>query len=202
MKLVALLLAAGLAAVAQQVPKTACDFDGFDKNAKLADVQTATTAYYACAPGRKCLAMTLKPGEPVVLYRTEGAWTCAYLVARKGSGQGWVPSKDIRPLDADPNPPPGAWVGTWVQGENRITITTSATQGKLAAEGEAYWHGFGDNVHDGGFSSTATPAGNHLHLEDDACKIDLALHGKYLLVDDNNECGGANVRFWSIWKRR
>ena len=48
----------------------------------------------------------------------------------------------------------------------------------------------------------ASPGGNHLHLEDDSCKIDLALIGKYILANDNNMCGGMNVRFWSVWKRR
>ncbi len=45
------------------------------------------------------------------------------------------------------------------------------------------------------------PAGNHLHVEDDACHIDLALIGRYILANDNNGCGGANVRFWGVWKR-
>jgi hypothetical protein len=168
-------------AAGQQSPKTPCDFDGFDTNSKLAE--------------------NLKTGDPVVVTRVEGDWTCGYLVGRKGSGQGWVQSRDIRLVDSDTNPPPTAWAGIWVQGENRIRIQTSNASGKLDVEGEAYWHGFGDNVHTGDFSGAASPAGNHLHVEDDSCKIDLALIGKYILANDNNSCGGANVRFWGVWKR-
>jgi hypothetical protein len=167
-------------AAGQQPPKTPCIFDGFDTDSKLAE--------------------TLKNGDPVVVTRVEGDWTCGYLVGRKGSGPGWVRSRDIRLVDSDPNPPLVAWTGTWVQGENQIRIQSSKTPGELDLEGEAYWHGIGDNVHSGEFASAATPAGNHLHVEDDACHIDLAVIGRYLLANDNDNCGGLNVRFWGVWK--
>ena len=173
-------LSAGLAA-GQQPPKTPCDFDGFDTNSKLAE--------------------TIKTGDPVVVNRVEGDWTCGYITSRKGSAQGWVRSREIRLVTFDPSPPLTAWAGTWVQGENRIRIRASKASGKLDLDGEAYWHGFGDNVHSGEFSAETNPAGNHLHVEDDACHIDLALIGRYILANDNNGCGGANVRFWGVWKR-
>jgi hypothetical protein len=167
-------------AAAQQPSNTACIFDGLDTNSKLAE--------------------TLKTGDPVVVNRVEGDWTCGYLVGRKGSGPGWVRSSEIRLIDSDPTPPLAAWAGTWVQGENRITIQNSKTPHTLHLGGEAYWRGIGDNVHSGEFSGDASPVGNQLHVEDDACHIDLALIGKYLLANDNNSCGGLNVRFWGVWK--
>jgi hypothetical protein len=145
--------------------------------------------------------MGLKPGDPVVVNRVEGDWTCGYLAARKGSAQGWARSADIRPVEFAPSPPLTAWVGTWVQGENRIRIQNSKTPGKLDLKGEAYWHGRGDNIHSGEFSAEATPAANKIHAEDDECKIDLALVSDHLLANDNNMCGGMNVRFWGLWKR-
>jgi hypothetical protein len=174
-------MALSVAVAQQQHPASPCDFDGFDTNSKLAE--------------------TIKTGDPVVVNRVEGDWTCGYLITRKGASQGWVRSKDIRLLDVDPNPALAAWIGTWTQGDGRIRIRSSNAPGKLALEGEAYWHGFGDNVHSGEFSAETNPAGNHLHVEDDACHIDLVLIGKYILANDNNSCGGANVRFWGVWKR-
>jgi hypothetical protein len=168
-------------AAGQQPPKAPCDFDGFDTNSKLAE--------------------RIKTGDPVVVTRVEGDWTCGYLTSRKGAAQGWVQSRDIRLVNFDPNPPLAAWAGTWVQGENRIRIQSSNSRGKLALHGEAYWHGFGDNVHSGEFTGDAIPVGNHLHVEDDSCMMDLALMGKYILANDNNSCGGMNVRFWAVWKR-
>jgi hypothetical protein len=168
-------------AFGQQPPKTPCIFDGFDTSSKMAEM--------------------IKTGDSVVVTRMEGDWTCGYLTSRKGAGPGWVRSSDIRLVNFDPTPPLAAWAGTWVQGENRIRIQSSKIPGKLGLEGEASWHGFGDNVHSGEFSGDAIPARNQLHIEDDSCKIDLALMGKYILANDNNSCGGMNVRFWGVWKR-
>ena len=143
--------------------------------------------------------MTLRSSDAVVVVRDEGGWTCGYLAARRGAAQGWIRAKDIRPLTFDAKPPLSAWLGTWKLGDGRITIQSS--NGRLQLDGESYWHGFGDNVHSGEFSGQAIPSGGHLQVEDDACKIDLALWGQYLLANDNDECGGANVRFWGVWRR-
>lgn len=197
----ALWLATISAAAAQQHPTLPCEFDGFHLDSKMAEVKVATTGYYACATG-KCLPMTLKPGDPVVIARAEGAWTCGYLVARKGSAPGWVESANLRQIAADPDPPLSTWLGEWRQGENRIDILPTNQPGKVELEGDAYWHGIGDNVHTGSISGDASPSGNRLHYaEEDVCTVDLALIGKYLLAIDNAGCGGANVRFWGVWKR-
>ncbi|HEX5227354.1 MAG TPA: hypothetical protein VFW44_06570 [Bryobacteraceae bacterium] len=161
-------------------------------------METPTTGYYGCETG-KCLPMALKPGDPVVIGRQEGAWTCGYLVAPKGSAQGWVQTSSLQPIGADPNPPLSAWIGTWIQDKNHLTIKTSQT--KLAIEGEAYWFGSQHVQHTGEISGEATAAGNRLHYEDGVCNVDFALIGKYLLANDNNMCGGVNVRFWGVWKR-
>jgi hypothetical protein len=193
------LLLVATAAAAQNVPKSACDFDGFDVNSRLAEVAAPATAYYGCGTG-KCLPMPLKAGDPMVISRADGAWTCGYLVSPKGSAQGWIHSLDIRPVAFDLNPPLSAWVGSWGQDRNHILIRVS--NGKLHIEGEAYWHGGGNNVHSGSLSGEASPMGHKLrYSESDACTVDLALLGKYLLANDNNMCGGANVRFWGIWRR-
>ena len=38
-------------------------------------------------------------------------------------------------------------------------------------------------------------------MSDDIARELVALIGKYILANDNNMCGGMNVRFWGIWKR-
>jgi hypothetical protein len=202
---IVLWFAAGAAILAaqsvQQPPKSDCAFDGFDVNSNLAEVAKPTTAYYGCGTG-KCLPMRLAVGDPVVVTRTEAGWTCGYLVAKKGSAPGWVRFSELRAIAADPNPPPSAWIGIWAQDENRIEIRSTKTPPALTLHGEAYWHGRGGNVNSGEFTAEAIPAANKLHIEDDSCKLDLALIGDYILANDNNMCGGMNVRFWGIWKRR
>ena len=196
--------AAACVAAGPQPPTSACDFDGFDVNAKLAEAGKQTTAYYACAAGKKCLSMPLQAGDTVVISRSEDDWTCGYLTSRKGAAQGWVRTADVHVIQADPNPPLTAWIGTWMQGENRITIEASTTPGQLSLDGEAYWRGGRDNVHEGAIAGDVSPQGNHAHYEEgsrESCNVDMALIGNYLLANDNSLCGGMNVRFWGVWRR-
>jgi len=37
---------------------------------------------------------------------------------------------------------------------------------------------------------------------DDICRATLRLVGPYLLVDDNNDCGGANVTFDGVYRKK
>ena len=109
-----------------------------------------------------------------------------------------------REVPADAAPPLDAWLGTWANGRGRIRIAASNPPGKLHLAGDAEWHGVGGVVHTGDFEGDAAPTGNHLHfVEDgaDSCTVDLTLIGKYLVADDNDRCGGMNVRFWGVWKR-
>ena len=191
---------------AEDRPKTLCGFDGFSANPILAEIATAksTVGYFGCSPGQNCLATKLAPGDPVVVYQAEGGWTCGYLSQAKGAGPGWVRSNDIRPVNFNAAPPLDALLGTWANGDDRIRIQTSKPPGKLELKGEAVWHGrTKDAIHTGDFAGEAAPVGNHLHfVESDAdCTIDLTLIGKYLVANDNNRCGGENVRFWGVWKR-
>ena len=191
-------------ASAQQPPSSPCEFSGFDVSARLAEVAKPTTAYYACGAGKKCLTMQLRPSDTVVISRSEGEWTCGYATTSRGAAQGWVRSQDIRAVTADPNPPLTAWLGDWVQGENRIAIKRSRDPAQLSLDGQAYWRGSRDNVHDGSIAGEAAPQGNRLHYAEaspDSCTVDFALIGNYLLASDNNKCGGMNVRFWGVWQR-
>jgi hypothetical protein len=185
------------AAAAGQTPKERCRFEGFDTKFALVLTARATDGYVLCPPGGDCRPSPLKAGEPIVVYYTEGDWTCAGLPG----GPGWVRSSDTRPITADPSPPRDAWVGTWEDGAGRITIRRSTTGGGLALDGTARWDGANGVVHTGQFSTEATPDGNRLHVVQESCVIDLALHGGFILTEDNNGCGGMNVRFSGIWRR-
>jgi hypothetical protein len=191
-------------AAGQKPPGSDCGFEGFDVHANLAEVSRPTTAYYNCEAGKKCSSMPVQAGDTLVISRSKGDWTCGYLTGRKGAAQGWILSEDFHVIEADPNPPLTAWIGNWMQAENRITIEASKTPGKLALDGEAYWRGGRDNLHEGAIAGEITPKGNYAHYEEgsrESCIVDLALIGNYLLANDNSLCGGMNVRFWGVWRR-
>jgi hypothetical protein len=160
--------------------------------------------------------MILKPGDPIVVDRVEGDWTCGYFTNWEGypqgflkgmitTEQGWVRSRDIHPADVATHPPLSAWVGTWVEGWDRIKIESAKASGDLNLAGDAHSLGPTDQPITGQFSGQAIPMGNHLHLTDSGftrtCEVDLTLTGKYILAKDNNKCSATYVRFWGIWKR-
>ncbi len=195
------LLAAGAAASAADVPKTPCIFDDFPPAPSLVEIAAPgkVIGYFGCSE-KGCLETLLGHGEPLILLHTDGAWTCAYFDNRDGAAPTWVRSSDIRNVTANPNPAVADWVGTWRQAHNHISVEPARVAGALRISGEAIWKG-PTSAHDGSFEGDATPAGNHVHVSDNGCAVDLALIGRYLITSDNSQCGGMNVRFQGIWRR-
>lgn len=187
----------------QDRPGKQCAFDGFSSDPKLAQVTAkSTTAYVGCSTARDCRPVKLSARDAVVVYSVEAGWTCGYLSQRSGAGPGWVRTEDTASVLADAHPPLDSWAGIWANGDGRIQI--QGGKGRLVLHGNAVWHGRGDVVHTGSFEGEAVPAENHVHfVEDgpDSCTIDLTLIGGHLVANDNDHCGGMNVRFWGVWKR-
>lgn len=120
---------------------------------------------------------------------------CAYR-PKDGDG-GWIAKSDVvlAPQQPTAQPSMAAWIGQWRDGDDRIRI---AQRGKaLTFDGEASWA----DQNSGSFSGTATPKGASASVTDDACTVTMRLLGAYLVVDDNGECGGMNVRFTGVYRR-
>jgi len=145
-----------------------------------------------CLPARS-IPTDLQPFELIV----KGArWSC---IAPDGRGTLWVSSDNVAPLVADPNPPLSAWIGRWEKGG---WIEISSPDGRrLSIRGENTWHGLGDVVHYGTISFTTEAASNPLKLANSGCEVSATLVGDYLMLHDNDRCGGMNVRFQGAWKR-
>jgi hypothetical protein len=121
---------------------------------------------------------------------------CAYRPAN-GDG-GWVAKRDIavEPQQPTARPPVAAWTGQWRDDDDRIRISRRGEV--LTFEGHASWAG--QNF--GSFGGTATPNGAMASVADDACTVTMRLLGPYLVARDNAECGGMNVSFTGVYKRR
>ena len=189
------------AAAAQDRPAGVCNFDGFSADPRLAEVTRATVGYFACGSPKGCLTAKASAGDPVTIYRVDGAWTCGYLEQRGGATPAWLKSADIREIHGDPAPALAAWAGNWENGEGSIRIT--ANGGKLHLAGDNVWKG-ATTTHTGDFEGDAVPNGNHLRFGEGgagSCTVDLTLFGKAMVANDNEACGGLNVRFRGVWKR-
>lgn len=148
----------------------------------------------------------LVPGDEVVVERKYKDWTCSWFQNPQGAmTTGWLPTASLRPLAAT-SPSWQSWLGTWKQGKyNEIKISKGPQSGVLKVTGSALWQGLGDNVHTGEFNAQATPQGLTLRVRDGndtySCEVNLRLNHQYLLVKDNSNCGGMNVRFMGGYRK-
>jgi hypothetical protein len=188
---------------AQQHSTRDCQFDGLSANPKLAETVASSVAYYGCGANRDCLSKKLQQGEPVVVFSQSAEWICGYVEDNNGATPAWVPARDLRELKPDPNPSLAAWFGMWSQSDDRIQIQPARDPSKVHLTGHATWHGARGVKHYGELEGEAIHSGNHFHYSEgpDACTVDLTLFGKYIVADDNERCGGMNVRFWGLWTR-
>lgn len=194
-------------AYGQSEPVEACSSAGFaltrGQTPKVAEVAAkgSAQAWLACNSPRGCVSIHVDTGSPVQIYRVQGPWTCGYEEDSHGGGPVWFRTIDLRPVSYNLHPPLTAWLGTWSGGEDRVIIRKSQDGSHLFVRGNATWHGLGDDEHFGSLRGEITPHGNHAEFAEGGCKVDMTLLGKFILANDNGQCGGMNVRFGGFWKR-
>jgi hypothetical protein len=162
----------------------------------------------------------LVPGDRVIVTLRRPAYVCATYINAKGDDRsGWLPAEAV----ADDSAAPVAlsdWLGTWSRAEAGITVKPGKA-GTLRIEGEATY-GARDParvrrgaVNTGGIEADGTPAGDRLSFAigdnvtlpvdkgaEFACKVWMQRIGPWLVVDDNNSCGGMNVTFRGVYIRK
>jgi hypothetical protein len=154
-------------------------------------------------PSAKCRKKAyLIPGDKVIVSRSLGDWLCAwYQPSKGGETVGWIPAHRLSVAETLKSLP-SAWLGKWEFYYQTLDIGRDARTGLLRVEGVALWKGFGDNIHTGAVSGAARPEGNVLVVEEDICRVNLRLVGAYLVVTDNSDCGGMNVRFDGVYRKK
>jgi len=144
-------------------------------------------------------------GQEVLVSKRVPGFACAYYPSKNGGSAGWI-EEDRLAREAgrpDPHPPLSAWRGKWISDPNSISLSVS--KGKLVGSGQAYYR-TAETENDGEFDGTAAPQGNHVVFAagsgQDDCRVSMVLVGPYLVVDDNNACGGMNVTFRGVYRRK
>lgn len=160
-------------------------------------------------PAAKCRQKAyLIPGDEVITSRTFGDWVCAwYQPARGTEAVGWLAADRLAPVETNAKPALASWLGTWRFYDDEVIVKQGRAAGSLLVEGAATWVGANPgNVHVGELSGKAAPAANILKLvggEDEFdCRATLRLVGPYLLVSDNKQCGGVNVTFDGVYRKK
>ncbi len=163
----------------------------------------------------------LTTGDVVLTGAARGKFTCIGFAAAKGVATiGWFPTKALVPL-SPPDQHPMDWNGHWVATEQDIRIAPDKGDA-LSVKGDATW-GMGDparlargGVHTGEVAGISRPVDGMLAftMGDDGktlpydagdeftCRVRMIRHGPYLVVNDNNACGGVNVSFSGFYRRK
>jgi hypothetical protein len=162
-----------------------------------------------CPQGKNCrLKSYLIPADEIIVSRTLGGYVCSWFQPRKGSETvGWINVDNLEWIETNQKPAANDWLGEWRFYDNSITISKSKTPDLFDVKGNAVWKGLGDNVHVGELDESGKPSANTLKLgekdtEEYACKVSMQLVGKFLIVADNMNCGGANVTFSGVYRKK
>ena len=166
-------------------------------------------------------------GDEVVVGNQTSTFICALYVDRRGeTTQGWLKAGDVSVKRIGPIAP-AQWLGKWTAGEwHNIEIKKSKMLGWIDFIGTAAWANSAEaaangGLHEGTIGADAPILGgivgytaNNLDFDkyfpydekaadDGNCAARLKLLSRrYLMVEDNRLCGGANVSSSGFYVRR
>ena len=141
--------------------------------------------------------------DEVLISRIYGNYACAWYQPRKGSEVvGWLPKANLE-FRAAEVADFASWLGEWTFYDNALKISRGEKHGSLKVSGNALWKGLGDNVHVGEVDSTGIPDENgFMRFTDGDCEVKFRLISRYLIVADNLQCGGMNVSFSGVYRKK
>lgn len=182
----------------------------------------------ACDAGAKGLNACrrkayVQPGDIVLLGDVYDATACATFVDKKGRAtSGIIKGNAVQPVPGAEQASKSAFGGWWVREEADIRI--DETSDGFAFDGNATYGAKDPGrvargaVNSGNFSFVFAPSGNRLSVgisgADGAaavakakadpldCQLDMIALGPYLAVSDNRHCGGNNVSFTGIYRKK
>jgi hypothetical protein len=164
----------------------------------------------------------LVPGDEVVVIGTKDDFVCASYASKNGRvTDGWLPRSAISIVQDQPPVNAKDWIGRWQSGsEQTIVIEQIDKTGSLSIKGDATWGASdpervkrgavnigsleGETTADGAVLSFAMGENGTLpfdQADELDCKVRMQRLGPYLLAKDNNNCGGMNVSFTSVYRR-
>jgi hypothetical protein len=154
----------------------------------------------------------LVTGDLVLTGRTLGAFTCISFQVKKSIwAKGWLPSTALTPVAPMASPKISDWLGTWYHPGGNVEIKRG-DGGRLHIEGVMLIPA-GKATNNGVIDAQATPQNDTIafvedgsvpfeNLDEEGCRVRMQRIGPWLLVEDNNDCGGSGVTFSGLYRRK
>lgn len=158
-----------------------------------------------CPEKASCKQKTyLIPNDTVIVNNVTNGWACAWYSGKKSETVGWLKADKLEFKTAKET----KWTGKWTFYSNMLNIKNS--KDGIQVSGKAFWQGGMvngvPNVHTGSIHGKLKMNGTHATVaegeEEFSCHANLTLVGDYLVVSDNNNCGGANVSFSGVYLKK
>lgn len=170
----------------------------------------------ACPTGKEACRKKayVVPGDIVLTGRVQGAFTCvsyqSFRTRKQNWTAGWLPTSSLTPIAPMPAPKAVDWIGSWSHPGGTISISRGEG-GKLSIEGE-HTYPAAQNVHSGVLGATIAPTQGVIAFAEDGtipfdqaeegqCLVRMQRIGAWLLVEDNQQCGGSMVTFTGLYRR-
>jgi hypothetical protein len=143
------------------------------------------------------------PGDKLLLSKTRGEWACAWYQGKSHETTGWV---QRRYLVEQPQAARADWAGKWKMDGSPGYISIANKDGGWYVLGETR-QALPNTENLGEIRGELKVNGNHAHLGGQEkpdgfdCVADFTRAGEFLIVRDNESCGGVNVRFNGVYTR-
>lgn len=149
------------------------------------------------------------PGDELIVGKQHGEWSCVWYAGKTHETVGWVRNGQLQYQEANPRPD---WEGKWKQYAYTGYISIAKKGGRYYVLGNTKW--FGAQLPDGTQVEHVGALGGELSVEKNVahsgpaaadanaeydCMADYVRLGRFLIVHDNGQCGGVNVRFDGVY---
>ncbi|WP_421568315.1 hypothetical protein [Stenotrophomonas sp. PD6] len=143
-------------------------------------------------------------GDTVISGRDLGGYRCVFFPNKVGGSAGWVDRTRLQTLPTR-TPALKDWAGHWRNGDDSLVIRVQGNA--LQVDGDAYWPSANPTLEQrpggpnlGQVAASAVPTGATVVFREDTCEVRAQWLDDTLLVADNAECGGMNVRFNGVYR--
>jgi hypothetical protein len=161
-----------------------------------------------CPNGANCQSKRyVIPSDELIVSRAYGKYVCSWYQPKKGDETvGWILASELEIFSPVKAPLLNKWLGEWESNGNTINIRRGQKPRTLKITGNAFWRGLGDNIHIGELDYTGIPKGYRLETGSGPdkydCWVKMQMVGDFLIASDNMNCGGVNVSFSGVYRKK